>query len=62
MAVITPSDLVSTYAGSGAIGGDDGVGTFASFSSPAGVALDRSGGIIVGDKAGQTIRRVRGWR
>lgn len=46
---ITPSGVVSTYAGSGAIGHDDGRGQYASFQFNEGMALDASGNLYVTD-------------
>ncbi len=50
---------VSTYAGSGADGGTDGTGTAASFSLPAGVAIDQVGNLYVADATGSVNGRVR---
>jgi streptogramin lyase len=51
--------LVTTIAGSGAPGGEDGAALAATFSDPFGIAVDKRGNIIVAD-AGQNnrIRRV----
>ena len=50
--------LVSTVAGSGAPGSDDGIGTGATFDDPVGVAADAAGNIYVGDFDNHKIRRV----
>jgi DNA-binding beta-propeller fold protein YncE len=55
--VTYPGGVVTTLAGSSA-GGTDGTGTAASFSSPAGVAIDSLGNIIVADTANYYIRRI----
>jgi hypothetical protein len=54
---ITPDGVVSTLAGSGANGGADGNGTAASFSNPAGVAVDRDGNVYVVE-IGHRVRRI----
>ena len=53
---ITPHGLVTTFAGSGNAVFADGTGTGASFAAPAGIAMDSSGNIFVGDSFG--IRKV----
>ena len=47
---ITPE--VTTLAGSGSVGSDDGTGTAASFNNPSGVAVDGSGNVYVADYYG----------
>ena len=54
---VTPSGLVSTLAG-GTRGSADGIGTFARFSSPTGVAMASDGFLYVADRRNHTIRRV----
>lgn len=49
---ITATGAVSTLAGSGAAGSDDGVGALATFRAPTGIALDRSGNLYVSDVSG----------
>jgi len=53
---ITPDGVVSTLAGSGANGSDDGAADVASFTAPSGIALDRTGAVYVTD--GNLLRRV----
>jgi serine/threonine protein kinase, bacterial len=55
---ITPASVVTTLAGSGAVGSADGVGSSATFYYPTGVAVDPSGNIYVADLGGNTIREV----
>ncbi len=55
---VSSAGVVTTLAGSGKYGLVDGMGTAASFERPAGVAVDASGSIFVGDSAANEIRRV----
>lgn len=55
---ITPSGVVTTYAGSGSAGSANGTGTAASFSSPIGLAFDASGNLYVADYGNHKIRVV----
>jgi sugar lactone lactonase YvrE len=55
---ITPSGSVTTLAGSGNTGADDGYGTAASFNSPWGIAVDASGVIYVADQDNDKIRKI----
>jgi sugar lactone lactonase YvrE len=49
---------VSTFAGTGANGGEDGTGTAASFSFPTGVAVDGAGSVYVAENWGNRIRKA----
>ena len=49
---------VSTLAGTGASGNQDGVAVQATFSDPQGVALDNRGGLWIVDRGNHTIRRL----
>ena len=55
---VTPAGLSSTIAGSGAQGAADGQGAAASFYSPNGLAVDKSGNIYVADRLNYLIRKI----
>ncbi|MBA3682982.1 MAG: hypothetical protein H0W73_17730 [Bacteroidetes bacterium] len=55
---ITPTGLVTTFAGSGLGGSTDGLGAVASFSNPTGVCSDASGNIYVADNNNHKIRKI----
>lgn len=55
---ITPAGVVTTLAGSGAVGSINAVGTAASFNGPRGVCADASGNIYVADKNNYKIRKI----
>jgi sugar lactone lactonase YvrE len=55
---ITPAGFVTTFAGSGADGNDNGTGEEASFRYPVGVATDASGNVYVADFNGNRIRII----
>jgi len=56
--VTLASQEVATLAGSGTYGFADGVGAAARFSSPSGIAVDKSGAIFVADCNNQRIRKI----
>ena len=55
---ITPGGLVSTLAGTGLAGSEDGIGTDASFNQPYGIAVDPRGYIFVADWGNNQIREI----
>jgi len=57
---ITPAGDVSTWAGSGTQGSDDGTSAAASFYKPTGIAVDASGNLYVADSVNNKIRKIDG--
>jgi len=55
---VTPSGQVTTFAGSGQPGRNDGMGTAASFNSPFGIAIDANGNLYVADSGNNLIRKI----
>jgi streptogramin lyase len=55
---INPDGVVTTLAGSGALGSANGTGNAASFFSPAGVAADSAGNVYVADYGNNLIRKI----
>ena len=49
---------VTTFAGNQSIGFNDGVGTAATFRSPAGIAIDDLGNIYVADRGNYILRKI----
>ena len=55
---ISPEGIVSTFAGTGAIGAEDGIGSNASFYYPAGMAVDGVDNVYVADYGNNKIRKI----
>jgi sugar lactone lactonase YvrE len=55
---ITPDRIVSTMAGGGGAGHLDAAGTMARFNGPIGIAVDRTGRLIVADTYNDRIRAI----
>ena len=55
---ISPAGVVSTLAGTGATGADNGAGTAATFNLPEGVAVDAAGNVYVADNGNNIIRKI----
>ncbi|MFN0187817.1 MAG: gliding motility-associated C-terminal domain-containing protein [Bacteroidia bacterium] len=55
---VNPSGVVSTYAGTGAIGGTDGPALSSTFNEPWGIACDAIGNVYVVDTKNYKIRKI----
>jgi sugar lactone lactonase YvrE len=55
---VTPSGVVSTIAGTGAVGSKDGSGKTATFNQPISIAVGGDGAIYVGDATNFKIRKI----
>ena len=56
--MVSPAGGVTTLAGSGNSGADDGPGAHATFNNPTGVAVDGSGNVYVADFLNSLIRKI----
>jgi hypothetical protein len=55
---ITPQGVVTTFAGSGVAGSDDGIGLSASFNSPIGITIDGNGSFYITEAGDNKIRKM----
>lgn len=55
---ITPEGIVSTFAGTGSIGSNDGDGATASFYYPAGIAVDGDDNLYIADFGNHKVRKI----
>jgi len=55
---ITPGGAVTTFAGSGQAGSQNGQGTLATFNYPVDIAIDGSGNLFVSDSGNHKIRKI----
>jgi uncharacterized protein YjdB len=55
---ITPTGVVTTFAGSGTAGSTNGTGTSASFRNPNGLAVDANDNVYVADSVNNIIRKI----
>jgi sugar lactone lactonase YvrE len=55
---ISPTEVVTTFAGNGLIGSTDGNGINASFYFPSGITVDSIGNVYVGDNGNHKIRKI----
>ena len=55
---VTASGSVTTLAGAGSVGSEDGTGTAARFYQPYGVAVTGNGNVFVADSNNHTIRKI----
>jgi sugar lactone lactonase YvrE len=56
--IVAPIGLVSTFAGTGTGGSDNGIGNAASFFIPVGLKVDNSGNVYVADRGNGLIRMI----
>jgi hypothetical protein len=56
--MVTPAGVVSTFAGSGATGSQNGPAASATFSAPNDIAIDKAGNLYVSDEGNNMIRMI----
>jgi (2Fe-2S) ferredoxin len=56
--ITMPGGTVSTFAGTGVAGYNDGAGNVAQFNSPAGIAVDKLNAVYVADESNDVIRKI----
>ena len=56
--MVTPAGVVTTLAGSGWSGSDDGDGSTATFNEPSGITVDSNGNLYVAERGNHLIRKV----
>jgi serine/threonine protein kinase, bacterial len=56
--MLSSAGVVSTIAGSGTAGSEDGAGSSASFNYPAGLAVDTEGSLFVADLSNHKVRKI----
>ena len=55
---VTPAGFVTSFAGNGSAGSQNGTGVNAQFSSPVGIAIDANDNIFVSDAQNHRIRKI----
>jgi sugar lactone lactonase YvrE len=55
---VTPSGIVTTFAGSGGYGSNDGAASAATFSNPMALVFDEAGNMFVADRGNNKIRKI----
>jgi hypothetical protein len=55
---ITPGGVVSTFAGTGSLGANNGNVSVATFNSPAGLVFDVAGNLYIADRLNNMIRKI----
>ncbi|MGN6178048.1 MAG: gliding motility-associated C-terminal domain-containing protein [Mucilaginibacter sp.] len=55
---ISPSGVVTTFAGTGSAGSTDGPGLQATFNDPNSIAMDASGNLYIGDSKNNKVRKI----